>query len=693
MLNKGKTKKFRDTIHGYIEIPQVIVKKIIDTEQFQRLHYIEQTSMRPLYPAARHDRFIHSLGVYHLGEKAFSYFRRNSEEKIGRETFQPDWWEKQQLLFTLGCLLHDCAHAPFSHTLEILYELRTVKERNISFLDDRLIKICNEDKEFEQDFINTSEINCKGVGAPHEKLSAYCVISEYGNAIHEIAEELLKKDINKEDLVYIVRMIIGCKYKQTTVEKSVKNCIISMLNSNSIDVDGLDYIVRDAYMSGIDNFSIDYQRLLSSYTAIPVEKKQEMYVDQLDISGIWLKGTHIKIENLKAEKIVGKLTIQGITGTWKKYIEAINSKIEGKEIVNTDSNQTITVTNLKSGEILLNESCLFKKASLTGTITGTRIIQNEESKLQNENKEYVLGFDKNSLSIIQSTVDARNQEYLWVYTHPKVLYSSNFLQVELLRYSAKYLCCMLNRKQNDKSKLNFHCKDCHAQNCGTSAKKEKDLEEDLMLYILGFEAYFGEKSPLPERKIKKLKERGYVFEKSSDADLIALFKRIYIENKENPYRSEVIEKEFREFFTRSHRKALWKSFVEYDNIVKTSMETEQTIEQFCKEVFNSSTKLYDSNYAFLPEKYQEIFYKNGMKDVVLIKSSVKTKQLDPYETLIAFPQRVYRLVDLFDKANLKEKMEKELYYIFADMEENVSLEKIEKLINDLKEFMEKRKKD
>lgn len=68
IVYKGKVKKFRDTIHGYIEIPDIIVSCIIDTEQFQRLRYIEQTSMRPLYPAARHDRFIHSLGVYWLGK-------------------------------------------------------------------------------------------------------------------------------------------------------------------------------------------------------------------------------------------------------------------------------------------------------------------------------------------------------------------------------------------------------------------------------------------------------------------------------------------------------------------------------------------------------------------------------------------------------------------------------------------------
>lgn len=89
-MYKGKNKKFRDTIHGYIEIPEPIVTNIIDTELFQRLRYIEQTSMRPLYPAARHDRFIHSLGVYWIGKQAFTHFKENAVKVLKNESETPD---------------------------------------------------------------------------------------------------------------------------------------------------------------------------------------------------------------------------------------------------------------------------------------------------------------------------------------------------------------------------------------------------------------------------------------------------------------------------------------------------------------------------------------------------------------------------------------------------------------------------
>ncbi len=56
---------FKDPVHGYIEVPKDYCRRFIDTPIFQRLRSIEQTSMRPLFPGARHDRFVHSLGVYH----------------------------------------------------------------------------------------------------------------------------------------------------------------------------------------------------------------------------------------------------------------------------------------------------------------------------------------------------------------------------------------------------------------------------------------------------------------------------------------------------------------------------------------------------------------------------------------------------------------------------------------------------
>ena len=65
MVEKNKEKIFRDPIYGYISVSEDYCKKFIDTPIFQRLRRIEQTSMRVLFPSARHDRFVHSIGVYY----------------------------------------------------------------------------------------------------------------------------------------------------------------------------------------------------------------------------------------------------------------------------------------------------------------------------------------------------------------------------------------------------------------------------------------------------------------------------------------------------------------------------------------------------------------------------------------------------------------------------------------------------
>lgn len=88
-----QVKIFKDPVHGYINVPTCYAKLIIDNFYFQRLRNIEQTGMRVLYPAAKHDRFSHSLGVFHLGQKAVEalrkdYFRDREEKELDEKEFK-----------------------------------------------------------------------------------------------------------------------------------------------------------------------------------------------------------------------------------------------------------------------------------------------------------------------------------------------------------------------------------------------------------------------------------------------------------------------------------------------------------------------------------------------------------------------------------------------------------------------------
>ena len=110
-------KRVKDPIYGYIRIPVKYMENIVDTAVFQRLRRVIQTSYSPLYSSAVHNRFVHSMGVFYLGELAVSQLIKEVKEKIDLPIDLDIIGE----LFKLACLLHDVGHAPFSHTGENFY--------------------------------------------------------------------------------------------------------------------------------------------------------------------------------------------------------------------------------------------------------------------------------------------------------------------------------------------------------------------------------------------------------------------------------------------------------------------------------------------------------------------------------------------------------------------------------------------
>lgn len=68
-------KVIRDLVHGYISLNDLELS-LIDTPQFQRLKDISQLTSSHLFPAARHTRFEHSLGVFKLTCQAISHIKK-----------------------------------------------------------------------------------------------------------------------------------------------------------------------------------------------------------------------------------------------------------------------------------------------------------------------------------------------------------------------------------------------------------------------------------------------------------------------------------------------------------------------------------------------------------------------------------------------------------------------------------------
>lgn len=98
-------KWIKDTVHGYIKIEKEFLQ-IVNAPEFQRLKWIEQGSFRVLYPSARHDRFIHSLGVFGLARECFGTLIENVTEDLGMK-LDENLVEKWKYTFLYAALLHD----------------------------------------------------------------------------------------------------------------------------------------------------------------------------------------------------------------------------------------------------------------------------------------------------------------------------------------------------------------------------------------------------------------------------------------------------------------------------------------------------------------------------------------------------------------------------------------------------------
>jgi HD superfamily phosphohydrolase len=176
----------KDSVHDHIEIHGV-AEELLDTPPVQRLRRIGQLGTVDLvYPSANHTRFEHSLGVYHLADRALDHLgiEGNQAERVRS-----------------AALLHDIGHCPYSHNIESIIYRHTGKYH------DEV-----------HDLIDTGLV----------------------------AEILAENGLNPDR---IADLISG-------------EGELGQLVSGELDVDRMDYLVRDAHHTGVPYGTIDHERLV-----------------------------------------------------------------------------------------------------------------------------------------------------------------------------------------------------------------------------------------------------------------------------------------------------------------------------------------------------------------------------------------------------------------------------------------------
>lgn len=233
-----KARVVRDPIYGYIQLPSELAV-VVDHPLYQRLRRIAQTSLTSaVYPAATGTRFEHGLGAMHLAIRGWGAAWSRTNEPT-RDAFRAailadlpllsERYEKLPELLSLAvggvALLHDVGHPPFSHVLEPLYEELSTEH-------------------FGDDYEMMEGWRCSGI------------------AYHEFVGRILVRSITTE-LQPLLHELIVRIYESNEDDGSWAGALHSII-AGEVDIDRLDYLMRDAKKAGTEFGAIDYARLVDA---------------------------------------------------------------------------------------------------------------------------------------------------------------------------------------------------------------------------------------------------------------------------------------------------------------------------------------------------------------------------------------------------------------------------------------------
>jgi HD superfamily phosphohydrolase len=226
-------KEIRDPLHGAIAVDEREMA-VIEHEFVQRLRGIGQLGFSHLaFPGATHTRYCHSLGAMHLAGRAFdACFRDDPFESTAHRL-------AYRHCVRLAALCHDLGHPPMSHAAE--FAMPSLASLGIDVYDAEKVAARLDARASHEDYT---------VAILTQSSLAETIAENFPFGAHHVAA-LVSHEVELDDDFF-------------SHSGFCLRGLLSQLISSDLDVDRLDYLVRDSYFSGARYGEVDVNWLVSN---------------------------------------------------------------------------------------------------------------------------------------------------------------------------------------------------------------------------------------------------------------------------------------------------------------------------------------------------------------------------------------------------------------------------------------------
>lgn len=231
-MSRTRSYEIRCPIHGAIPVT-LPERRVVDHPFVQRLRGIRQLGFSHLpFPGATHSRYSHSIGAFHLAGKAFDACFQNHRFS------SPERRDALRATAKLAALCHDLGHAPFSHAAE--FAMPPLSRLGIEAYAPEAVAYRLDELATHEDYT---------VAILTRSSLAELIAANFPCSPGHVAA-VVSPDVRVDDDFFVDQ---GMDYRS----------LLSQLISSDMDVDRMDYLVRDSVFTGARYGEIDTDWLIS----------------------------------------------------------------------------------------------------------------------------------------------------------------------------------------------------------------------------------------------------------------------------------------------------------------------------------------------------------------------------------------------------------------------------------------------